>query len=180
MYVGATELQAVAVMYAARNWFVCYRRGDRHAGGNNVWYYTQGDLSATGWKDRQAWGYMPASALSTSVDPVPGMPECHPDMWQVNEPHEAWPFTWYGYLSDPNNTWVYGSRWNPPAGLASKLTTSPRWFLCYDKGAIHGGGNDIWYYTQSDSGMWGWVPAVELPTRKDPYDAVPWCRSFYD
>jgi hypothetical protein len=56
--------------------FVCWKRGSLHAGGNNVWYYTQGDQIASGAGSRYAWGYMPARNVYTSTDPWPGMARC--------------------------------------------------------------------------------------------------------
>lgn len=57
------------------SWFVCWTLGDPHPGGNNVWYYTQGDeivqLPAV-----QGWGNVPANFVWTSEDPFPGLPRC--------------------------------------------------------------------------------------------------------
>jgi len=57
------------------SWFVCYVRGDWHAGGNNVWYRTQGDR-IVGYPGAYAWGFVPAVNVWTSTDPWPGMPVC--------------------------------------------------------------------------------------------------------
>src|SRR5262249_32108337 len=67
---------AAGFMDTGRSWFGCYRRGDMHAGNNDVWYYTQGDRTAPMTEYRQAWGYMPAVNLATTTDPYPGIPEC--------------------------------------------------------------------------------------------------------
>ncbi|WP_158708861.1 hypothetical protein [Streptomyces sp. NRRL S-920] len=58
-----------------QSWFVCYSIGEAHKGGNNIWYYTQGDetVNLPGIK---AWGNMPASSVLTSTDPFPGLPPC--------------------------------------------------------------------------------------------------------
>ncbi|MEU7650013.1 MULTISPECIES: hypothetical protein [Streptomyces] len=58
-----------------QSWFVCYSIGEAHKGGNNVWYYTQGD-EAVNLPGIQAWGNMPASSVLTSTDPFPGLPRC--------------------------------------------------------------------------------------------------------
>lgn len=59
------------------SWFVCWGRGAQHSGGNNIWYYTQGDRSAPGEGGRQGWGFIPAVDVWTSTDPWPGMTECN-------------------------------------------------------------------------------------------------------
>ncbi|MFI6388717.1 hypothetical protein ACIBHY_19535 [Nonomuraea sp. NPDC050547] len=51
------------------SWFKCYIRGEKHSGGNNVWYYTQGD-------DSGRYGWVPASTLYTPKDPFPGVKKC--------------------------------------------------------------------------------------------------------
>jgi hypothetical protein len=63
-------------MKTTSSWFVCYRRGAVHAGGNNVWYYTKGDVAVSPYQRRSAWGYMPAVNVWTSIDPWPGIPQC--------------------------------------------------------------------------------------------------------
>ncbi|MGV2917637.1 hypothetical protein [Streptomyces alfalfae] len=65
----------VGRMVTTRSWFVCWKVGDPHAGGNNIWYYTQGDEIVSR-PTAQAWGYMPAVRLETSQDPEPGLPKC--------------------------------------------------------------------------------------------------------
>ena len=52
--------------------FVCWTRGERHPGGNDVWYYTQGDRAAQR-PDLDAWGYVPASELHTGEHPDPAV-----------------------------------------------------------------------------------------------------------
>ncbi|HVR20787.1 MAG TPA: hypothetical protein VMS65_13850 [Polyangiaceae bacterium] len=45
------------------------------------------------------------------------------------------------------------------------LRTTYSWFKCWTTGQIHGGGNNIWYYTLGDdNGNWGYLPAVEVLT----------------
>ncbi|WP_369215351.1 hypothetical protein [Streptomyces flavofungini] len=58
-----------------QSWFVCYSIGEAHKGGNNVWYYTQGDETVN-LPSIQAWGNIPASSVLTSTDPFPGLPRC--------------------------------------------------------------------------------------------------------
>jgi hypothetical protein len=77
MYGDARGDSAVtAYMDSTTSWFVCYRRGQTHAGGNDVWYYSLGDRAGAGQSGRSKWGYMPAVNLTTSIDPAPGMPAC--------------------------------------------------------------------------------------------------------
>lgn len=71
MYADPNDSTPVATMQSTNSWFVCYRRGEQHSGGNNVWYYSQGDTG-----ERHGWGYMPAVNVWTSTDPYPGIPEC--------------------------------------------------------------------------------------------------------
>ena len=49
--------------------FLCYWPGAPHSGGNNIWYYTEGD-------DSDAKGFVPASAVNTQKDPMPGLVKC--------------------------------------------------------------------------------------------------------
>jgi len=61
-------------MYSGANtWLLCYRRGQVHTGGNDVWYYTHGDTALNG---QNGWGYMPAAYVWENSDPWPGMPAC--------------------------------------------------------------------------------------------------------
>src|SRR5262245_20403767 len=76
MYGDATPNTPTARMVSTNSWFVCYRRGWVHAGGNDVWYYSKGDIVEPLRDDRQAWGYMPAASVGTHIDPWPGIPQC--------------------------------------------------------------------------------------------------------
>ncbi|GAA4092186.1 hypothetical protein GCM10022214_62120 [Actinomadura miaoliensis] len=58
----------VGVLDTTTSWFLCWRRGQSHEGGNDVWYYTQGDR-ALGDPARRGFGFVPASKLHTTVDP---------------------------------------------------------------------------------------------------------------
>lgn len=49
--------------------FACWGYGDHHEGGNNIWYWTNGDHYGR-------WGNAPASWVYTSVDPPAGMKQC--------------------------------------------------------------------------------------------------------
>ncbi|MEE2041571.1 hypothetical protein Q8791_30550 [Nocardiopsis sp. CT-R113] len=53
----------------SHSWFQCWGYGDWHAGGNNVWYWTQGDRYG-------AWGNIAAVDVYTSVDPPAGINQC--------------------------------------------------------------------------------------------------------
>jgi hypothetical protein len=78
MYIGAGASSGVATGYmdTINSWFTCYTRGERHGGGNDIWYYSKGDRAAPGWEGRERWGYMPAVNVWTSSDPYPGIPPC--------------------------------------------------------------------------------------------------------
>ncbi len=76
LFEAANHLTPIGVMTTVFSWFVCYRHGEMHRGGNDVWYYTQGDLPAPGWEARKAWGYMPAFSVFAGSDPFPGIVEC--------------------------------------------------------------------------------------------------------
>ncbi len=52
-----------------QSWFECWFPGEMHRGGNKVWYWTVGD-------DNNAWGFVPASAVRTTIDPAPGLIKC--------------------------------------------------------------------------------------------------------
>lgn len=62
----------IAVLETDPSWFICWTRGERHSGGNDVWYYTQGDR-ATGKPELNGWGYVPASTLRTARAPDPAI-----------------------------------------------------------------------------------------------------------
>lgn len=51
------------------SWFDCWFPGEPHAGGNNVWYWTQGD-------DNANFGFVPAADVHTTKDPAPGLIKC--------------------------------------------------------------------------------------------------------
>ncbi|MFB4308031.1 hypothetical protein [Actinomadura sp. GTD37] len=62
----------VAVLDTDPSWFICWTRGAEHQGGNDVWYYTQGDR-ATGRPELNGWGYVPASDLRVGKAPDPAI-----------------------------------------------------------------------------------------------------------
>lgn len=56
------------------------------------------------------------------------------------------------------------------------LTSSNSYFECWGHGDMHSGGNDIWYWTQTDdTSMWGNVAAVDVYTPQDPYPGMKQC-----
>ncbi|MGW1955835.1 hypothetical protein ACWCPI_24315 [Streptomyces sp. NPDC001920] len=69
----------IAKLATTLSWFVCWETGEMHAGGNRIWYYTQGDRILN-WPLRKGWGYVPAFYLWTEQDPFPGLPPCLPSM----------------------------------------------------------------------------------------------------
>jgi hypothetical protein len=57
------------------SWFICWRTGEPHAGGNTTWYFTDGDDHAA------PYGWLPAidvhAPQAFSADPAAyGFPEC--------------------------------------------------------------------------------------------------------
>lgn len=66
----------VATMQTTESWFVCWSAGQPHAGNNDIWYYTQGDASTSGWDGRHGWGFMAAVNVHTRHDPDSAIPEC--------------------------------------------------------------------------------------------------------
>jgi hypothetical protein len=60
------------------SWFICWIKGERHEGGNDIWYYTQGDHTAAK-KELEAWGFVPGYLLRVEVHPDPGVArQCPP------------------------------------------------------------------------------------------------------
>lgn len=51
------------------SYFQCYTVGQRHSGGNSIWYRTYGDVTSR-------WGYVAAAAVFTDRDPYPGVAPC--------------------------------------------------------------------------------------------------------
>lgn len=51
------------------SWFQCWTTGQRHSGGNSVWYRTYGDVTGR-------WGYVAAAVVYTPYDPFPGVARC--------------------------------------------------------------------------------------------------------
>ena len=70
VYEKAAYGTEVAVLETDPSWFICWTRGETHRGGNDVWYYTQGDR-ATGRPELRGWGYVPASDLKVGKAPDP-------------------------------------------------------------------------------------------------------------
>lgn len=59
----------VNTLRTTRSWFSCWWSGEPHRGGNSIWYWTQGD-------DNKNFGFVPAYAIYTNVDPAPGLVRC--------------------------------------------------------------------------------------------------------
>ncbi|MFI0407316.1 hypothetical protein [Actinomadura sp. 3N508] len=62
----------VAVLETDPSWFICWTRGEPHSGGNDVWYYTQGDR-VTALPKLYGWGYVPASDVRADRVPDPAI-----------------------------------------------------------------------------------------------------------
>lgn len=54
-----TDSWQVDTLRTTYSWFICWRSGELHSGGNHTWYKTVGD-------DHGATGWVPASAVYTS------------------------------------------------------------------------------------------------------------------
>jgi len=76
LFEGANSRAQIGYMTTVDSWFVCFRHGEVHRGGDDVWYYTQGDGALPGWEARHAWGYMPSFYVRASPHPSAGIPEC--------------------------------------------------------------------------------------------------------
>ncbi|HET6855780.1 MAG TPA: hypothetical protein VFH94_01625 [Streptomyces sp.] len=61
------------------------------------------------------------------------------------------------------------------SAVRGQMNTSFSWFACWGRGDSHGGGNNIWYWTQLDNGQWGNMPAVDLRTTVDPAPGLRQC-----
>ncbi|WP_329080000.1 hypothetical protein [Streptosporangium sp. NBC_01469] len=72
VYERAGAGEAIGRLESNPSWFVCWTRGERHRGGNDVWYYTQGDY-ALAKKELKAWGFIPAVNVHTETDPDPNI-----------------------------------------------------------------------------------------------------------
>jgi len=66
---GYHRTRQVDTLRSNPSYFQCYVHGERHSGGNDVWYYTNGD-------DRGAWGYVPAVEVWSSNDGENGVAQC--------------------------------------------------------------------------------------------------------
>ncbi|GAA3494599.1 hypothetical protein GCM10019016_016990 [Streptomyces prasinosporus] len=55
-------------LYGDYGYFLCWGYGAQHAGGNNVWYWTQ--------LDNGAYGNVAAADVWTPQDPFPGLDQC--------------------------------------------------------------------------------------------------------
>ncbi|MFG1998666.1 hypothetical protein ACGFNU_05910 [Spirillospora sp. NPDC048911] len=62
----------VGVLDTQRSWFACWARGEKHAGGSDIWYYTQGDRMSNK-AELKGWGFMPASWMLSAEHPNPGV-----------------------------------------------------------------------------------------------------------
>jgi hypothetical protein len=72
IYEHAKSGVRIGFMYSNPSWFACWTHGERHAGGNDIWYYTQADKSAER-PELEGWGFMPANRLITTRHPNPGV-----------------------------------------------------------------------------------------------------------
>jgi hypothetical protein len=68
VYASSSATTRIGVMNTTSSWFVCWVHGAPHAGGNDIWYYTQGDRVVSH-PEFHAWGYVPAVNVHTTHDP---------------------------------------------------------------------------------------------------------------
>lgn len=178
MYMGPNNSTPTAYMDSTTSWFVCYFEGDTHEGGNNIWYYSQGDRSISPYQNHQAWGYMKAWNVWTTYDPSSShLPRCAPDMWQrklsvTDSAGRQWSTVWYG--QNPSGAPLYVSPGSTHVSGYMDSTTS--WFVCY---ALDGAGK-VWYYTEGDrtvdGQLWGYMPSTSISGgHPHPYGGVPAC-----
>jgi Caspase domain len=74
VYLHATYDSPVSgIMKTTHSWFICWQHGQPDHAGKDIWYETQGDQGQNGYN---AWGFMPASDLQTTVNPAPGLRQC--------------------------------------------------------------------------------------------------------
>ncbi|MFI9589514.1 hypothetical protein [Nonomuraea sp. NPDC052265] len=63
------DQDAVDTLNSNPSYFQCYVSGQKHGGGNNIWYRTYGDVS-------KRTGYVAAESVYTWKDPFPGVAHC--------------------------------------------------------------------------------------------------------
>ncbi|MGI5491062.1 hypothetical protein [Microtetraspora malaysiensis] len=63
------DQDAVDTLKSNPSYFECYVSGEKHGGGNNIWYRTYGDVS-------KRTGYVAAESVYTWKDPFPGVSHC--------------------------------------------------------------------------------------------------------
>jgi hypothetical protein len=80
---GASHTWVVGYLYAADNWVYCQKWGAANprfgtSSYNHYWLYTQGDVNKATAYDTDAWGWVPATAVSYGGNDgkVPGVPTC--------------------------------------------------------------------------------------------------------
>lgn len=61
-----------AVLRTSPSWFICWTRG-QEVGGDDVWYYTQGDDPLTDPPIPSTWGFLPASSVHSAAHPAAGL-----------------------------------------------------------------------------------------------------------
>lgn len=69
------DAEVTGQMLNSYSWFSCWQHGQTHPGGNDIWYWTQGDV-ANSHTRAHGWGFMPASDVLTPVNPAPGLGQC--------------------------------------------------------------------------------------------------------
>lgn len=73
---GNPNTPTVGYKHTNDNWFVCWVKGARHSGGNQIWYYTQGEDWVGSYYSYGGWGFLPAVLLQTTYDPDSRVPQC--------------------------------------------------------------------------------------------------------
>jgi hypothetical protein len=163
LYRDASYATPVNYMNTTWSWFVCYRRGAQHSGGNDVWYYSLGD------KAGGAWGYMPAVDVWTDQDPWPGMPACPgatsggssmPPAIASNADGRLELFVrgsdgalWHKWQTAPGGSW---SNWASLGGQISDFVVGQNLDGRLEVFAI-GAGNQPYHIWQTSSGWSGWA-----------------------
>ncbi|MCF6476530.1 hypothetical protein FAF44_50605 [Nonomuraea sp. MG754425] len=66
---SSSDKDVVDVLKSNPSYFECYVSGQKHGGGNKIWYRTYGDNAGR-------TGYLAAESVYTSKDPFPGVRHC--------------------------------------------------------------------------------------------------------
>lgn len=106
---------------------------------------------------------------------------CQPRNGTYRDPNTGWSWKKVHVCRNSKSAPLYAS--TSKGTVVGWMDTRTSWFACYSRGDVHGGRNDVWYYTQGDRAApgqrdrraWGYMPAEHLTTKVDPYPGIPEC-----